>query len=213
MTTKTTTKKSTKTIRTSANGAAYPCTPPGDMPPVSGAPATPEGWKARPAKGRGKSRGPRMAKEQVTSAVAAAGEIARSPTYAEDFGPRAPSATTVGFLMTNAAKWRTEWDHAEAYLAYVAEQRQAWENATLDQMQTLKPAFAFVASREPAVAEKYTATAKFLAARSASAKRAASTRREKRLANGKAPAAAASPSEPAAPATAPPHPASTTPAE
>src|SRR5580700_6601803 len=51
--------------------AAYPTTPPADMPPTVGVPATPKDWKARPAKGRGATRGVKLTKDQVTSAAAA----------------------------------------------------------------------------------------------------------------------------------------------
>ena len=192
--------------------AVYPTTPPADMPPTVGVPATPKDWKARPAKGRGGTRGAKLTKDQVTSAAAAAGEITKSATYAADFGPHAPSQATLGFLMGNSTRWRAEWEHASQYLTYAAEQRAAWDQAILTQMDTLKQAFDFVASREPAVAEKYSATAKFLDARSAAAVRAANTRKEKLHAKAKGADAVPAAEEPAPAASSPAQPANAAPA-
>jgi hypothetical protein len=184
--------------------AVYPTTPPGDMPPTAGVPATPKDWKARPA---GKGRGAKLMKDQVTSAAAAAGEITKSTTYAADFGPHAPSQATLGFLVNNSTRWRAEWEHASQYLTYAAEQRAAWDQAMLGQMDTLKQAFDFVASREPAVTEKYSATEKFLDARSAVGQRAANTRKEKLHAQAKGADAVPATQEPATSASAPVQPA------
>jgi hypothetical protein len=192
--------------------AVYPTTPPGDMPPTTGVPATPKDWKARPSRGKGRTRGAKLTKDQVTSAAAAAGEITKSTTYATDFGPHAPSQATLGFLMDNSTRWRMEWEHASQYLTYAAEQRAAWDQAMLGQMDTLKQAFDFVASREPVVTEKYSATAKFLDARSAVGQRAANTRKEKLQAKAKGAAAVPATPEPATPAPAPAQPANAAPA-
>jgi hypothetical protein len=210
---------STATLPTTASGsvaaviaAVYPTTPPGDLPPAVGVPATPKDWKARPTAGRGRTRGTKLTKDQVTSAAAAAGEITKSATYATDFGPHAPSQATLGFLMNNSAQWRAEWEHASQYLTYAAEQRAAWDQAVLGQMDTLKQAFDFVASREPAVTEKYSATAKFLEARSAVAERAANTRKEKLHAKAKGADAVPATPEPAPAVSAPAQPANAVPA-
>ncbi len=183
-----------------------PTTPPGDMPPARGAPSTPKAWKPRPKRKRGAATGPRPKGPQIANAVPAANEIASSPTYVEDFGNKAPSPVVVAFLVTNAASWRTVWEAATKFATYAAEQRAAWEEAALGQMDTLKPSFDFVTSRDPSVADRYSATAKFMAAGSAIAKRAVETRK----ANAKAKAAkgngaatgnaAASPAPAAAPA-------------
>jgi hypothetical protein len=187
--------------------AVLPTTPPGDLPPAVGAPATPAGWKRKPVKRRGGARGAHPRQDQVTNADAAANELLKSTTYAEDFGQRVPSAATLGFLMENSAKWRGEWSQAEQYAAYAAQQRAAWEQETLDQMGVFKQAFAFVASREPTVAEKYPATAKYLAAGSTISTRAGKTRKEKAKATAKkvvaAPAAETGAAEQPAATTAP----------
>jgi hypothetical protein len=179
--------------------AVYPTTPPGDVPPAVGAPATPEGWTHIAVKRHGGARGPRPKQGQITNAEAAADELLKSPTYAEDFGPRVPSAAALGYLMSNSAKWRAEWAKAKRYLTYASDQRAAWEKETLDQMGVFHHAFAFVASREPAVTEKYPATAKYLAATSTIATRAGKTRKAKANAK-KAEAVPATPPVTAAPA-------------
>jgi hypothetical protein len=55
----------------------------------------------------------------------------------------------------------------------------AWEAAAAEQMAAFAPSFEIVATREPALAERYPSTAKYLGARSEVAKRAASTRKTK----------------------------------
>jgi hypothetical protein len=105
--------------------------------------------------------------------------------------------------MSNSTRWRAEWEHASQYLTYAAEQRAAWDQAMLGQMDTLKQAFDFVASREPAVTEKYSATGKFLDARSVVGQRAASTRKEKLQAKAKGAGAVPATEEPAPAASAP----------
>jgi hypothetical protein len=169
-----------------------PVTPPGEMPPAVGAPAPPEGWKATPTKGRGRALGSRLKRVQGASQAAAAKELATSTTYVSDFGSRAPSPTVLGFLLSNAAAWRAIWDGATQFLAYAAEQRQKWEDAASAEMAALAPSFDFVASRDPAIAQKYAATAKYLGAASASAKRAVVTRKAKAAKAKKAEAAAPS---------------------
>jgi hypothetical protein len=162
-----------------------PVTPPGDLPPAVGAPATPKGWKATPTKGRGKTKGQRLANVQVRNQRAAGKELAASTTYTTDFGQYAPSQSALGFLLTNAAAWRALWEGASLFLDYCAEQRKKWEHAAATEMATFKPSFDVVTSRKPAVADNYAATAKYLTAKSASAKRSAATRKTKDKAKAK----------------------------
>jgi hypothetical protein len=82
-------------------------------------------------------------------------------------------------MMTNAAEWRDTWQAATKYLAYCSEQRATWENASLAQMDTLKPAFEYLEQRDPKAAEKYPATTKYLGAGSAITTRAAEKRKKK----------------------------------
>jgi hypothetical protein len=187
----------------SAVAAAAPVTPPGDLPPAVGAPATPADWVPAPRKKRG-ARGLRPKAVQVTNAEAAAKEITASTTYVADFGSRAPAAPQVAFVVTNAVKWRDTWQAAKKFFAYASEQRATWENDALAQMDALKPAFTYAASRDGTIAEKYSATSKFLGATNAIASRAATSRKAKAKAS-KTPAepvavAAPQPPEPVAPA-------------
>jgi hypothetical protein len=183
-----------RTLATSA-AASPPITPPGDMPPAVGAPPTPDDWEPAPGKKRG-GKGQRPKGVQISGAVAAAKELAKATTYVEDFGNRAPPAAQVAFVVTNAAKWRATWQGAKKFLAYAAEQRAAWENDALAQMDALKPAFDYATSRDTALAEKYAATSKFLAVNQVIAARAVSTR--KANAKGKGAATAAAVTAPAA---------------
>jgi hypothetical protein len=187
--------------------AAPPITPPGDLPPAVGAPQPPAGWVAAPGTKRS-PKGLRPRGAQISNAVAAAKEITESATYAADFGSRAPAAGQVAFVVTNAAKWRAVWHTAKAFLTYASEQRATWENDALAQMDALKPAFNYAASRDGTVTEKYSATAKYLAENSQIAERGAAQRKEKAKAN-KAKANAGNTATAAAPATpaAPPAPA------
>jgi hypothetical protein len=175
--------------------ASTPTTPPGDMPPAERAPATPAGWKASPAKGRGKSRGPKLTKGQITSESAAAKELAGSTTFTADFGPHTPPQATLAFLLANAAVWRVIWQGASQFATYAAEQRAAWDTAAQEQMAVFAPSFELAETREPVVAEKYPATAKFLGAKSEVAQRGASTRKAQAKAKAKA-AEAPAPSPP-----------------
>jgi hypothetical protein len=161
-----------------STASAPPITPPGDLPPATGVPATPTGWEPTPKK-RTSARGLRPRGAQVTDAAAAAKELSESPTYASDLGPHAPPADQVAFMMTNAAEWRDTWQAATKYLAYCSEQRATWENASLAQMDTLKPAFEYLEQRDPKAAEKYPATTKYLGAGSAITTRAAEKRKKK----------------------------------
>ena len=157
--------------------AGVTLTPPGDLPPAAGAPPTPSGWSARPAKKKGGTRGRRPRRAQVTNAMGVAQEIVESATYAEDFGSRAPTAANVAFVVANAAKWREIWEAARQFARYAAEQRAAWDQEALAQMEALKPAFEYVASRDASAVQSYSATAKYLTATSEIAARAASARR------------------------------------
>jgi hypothetical protein len=201
----------------SAVAAAAPMTPPGDLPPAVGAPATPQQWVPTPKKKRG-ARGLRPRGVQVSSAQAVAKEITQSPTYVADFGSRAPAAGQVAFVVTNAAKWRDTWQGAKKFFQYASEQRAAWENDALAQMDALKPAFEYAASRDSTVAEKYAATSKYLGETNAIAERAAVVRKVTAKAEAKAgkggqatAAASSTPPASAAPSAAPPTPAVTAP--
>lgn len=189
---------------TTPAAAAPPITPPGDLPPATGAPATPKGWVPATKK-RGGPIGLRPKTTQIANAVSAAKELASSTTYENDFGTRAPPAAQIAYVVTNAAKWRDLWQGAKAFFAYASEQRAVWENDALTQMDALKPAYEYAASREAGVADKYAATGKFLGATNAIAARAATSRKAKTKA-GKAkestPAAAAAPVDGSAPAQA-----------
>jgi hypothetical protein len=138
-----------------------------------------------------------MKKDQIANASSAASEILKSTTFVQDFGPHAPSQTTLGFLMANADSWRTTWEGASQFAAYAAEQRAAWEAAAQAEMATFQPAFELATTTEPAVAKKYTATAKYLGARSAISKRAASTRKAQVAAKAKKADATTPPPTPA----------------
>ena len=161
-----------------AIAAAPPITPPGDLPPAVGAPAPPVGWVPAPKKKRG-AQGLRPKGVQMTSAQTVAKELAGSATYSADFGSRAPAAAQVAFVMTNAAKWRDTWQAARKFLVYASEQRATWENDALVQMDALKPAFEYAASRDGTVAEKYAATTKYLGETNAIAARAVTVRKAK----------------------------------
>jgi hypothetical protein len=151
-------------------------TPPGDLPPVTAVPVPRAGWEPAPKKKRG-SRGLVPKAAQATNANAVAKELTESATYVADFGARAPSAANVAFVVTNAAKWRETWLAARKFMTYAAEQRANWENEALVHMDKLKPAFEYVTSRDPTVAEKYAATSKYLGATNAIAARAATVRK------------------------------------
>ena len=158
--------------------AAPPITPPGDLPPAVGAPAPPAGWVAVQKKKRS-AHGLRPKGVQTTSAQSVAKELTGSATYAADFGSRAPAAAQVAFVMTNAAKWRDTWQAAKKFFVYASEQRATWENDALAQMDALKPAFDYAASRDGTVTEKYAATAKYLGETNAIAARAVTVRKAK----------------------------------
>jgi hypothetical protein len=190
---------------TLAAAAPPPITPPGDLPPTAGIPAPREGWEPSPAKKRG-THGLRPKGVQASTAQAVATEITQSATYTADFGTRAPAAGQVAFVITNAAKWRDTWQAARKFFVYAAEQRAVWENQALAQMDALKPAFEYAASRDGTVAEKYAATAKYLGATNAIAARGATTRKAKAKLKktetppAPPPAPTAAPETPAAPA-------------
>jgi len=186
----------------SAAAAAPPMTPPGDLPPAAGAPAPPEGWTPVLKKKRS-ARGLRPKGVQITSAVAAAKELTQSATYATDFGSRAPAAAQVAFVVTNAAKWRDTWQAAKKFFAYASEQRATWENDAVAQMDALKPAFDYAASRDTTVAEKYAATSKYLGATNAIAERAATVRKAKAKGGKGSTEATGAPPEASPPAPAP----------
>jgi hypothetical protein len=156
--------------------AAPPITPPGDLPPAVGAPAPPAAWVPTPKKKRG-AQGHRPRGVQLTSAQAVAKELSGSATYSADFGSRAPAAAQVAFVLTNAAKWRDTWQAAKRFFVYASEQRATWENDALAQMDALKPAFEYAASRDGTVAEKYAATAKYLGEANAIAARGVTVRK------------------------------------
>jgi hypothetical protein len=170
----------------------------------------PSDWTAAPGKKRG-GKGPHPRGAQISDAVSSANEIVKSPTYVEDFGTRAPSAAGVAFVVTNAAKWRTAWNVAKKGYEYASEQRAAWEADALAQMDALKPAFQYAQARDASLAQKYSATAKYMNEASAIATRAASSRKAAKKAADKgapAPATSAAPvataaTDAAAPVTAP----------
>jgi hypothetical protein len=134
----------------------------------------------------------------VTDATAAAKEIAQSSSYETDFGAHAPSAGQIAFVVTNAATWRDRWQQARTFVAYCAEQRATWEDAALGQMDGLKPAFNYLAQREPKVAEKYPVTGKFLKAGSTIASRAVASRKANAKAKAKGEPTSAAPEAPVA---------------
>jgi hypothetical protein len=191
------TKKNGSTVNVSklesSTAAAPPITPPGNMPPAAGVLAMPTGWEPTPKK-RTSARGPRPRGAQITDAAAAAKEITQSSTYEDDFGPHAPPAAQVAFVTANAATWRTTWQQAKRFYAYCTEQRAAWEGEAISQMDTLKPAYAYLAERDPKAAGNYPATARYLDAGSVIATRAGASRKAKTLAKAKAATSAAPPS-------------------
>jgi hypothetical protein len=178
-----------------------PFTPPGDLPPVAAVPAPRPGWEPTPRKRKG-PQGLRPKATQAANASAVAKELTESATYGTDFGSRAPAAAQVAFVITNAAKWRETWQAAKKFLAYSAEQRATWDNEALVHMDKLKPAFDYVTSRDPTVAEKYAATSKYLGATNAIAARAATVRKANAKAKAKGTNGTATPSPaPVAPET------------
>lgn len=176
-----------------ALAAALPMTPPGDLPPAIGVPEPRAGWEPSPKRGRART-GLRPKAAQAANAAAVAKEITESTTYVADFGSRAPAAAQVAFVVTNAAKWRETWQAARRFFVYASEQRAAWENTALAQMDALKPAFSYATTRDATVEEKYAATAQYLGATNAIAARAATSRKakakEKKGATAPAPAVA-----------------------
>lgn len=163
---------------TIANPATTPpLSPPGDLPPAQGAPSTPTGWRASPTKAKRGFRGQRPKGDQITNATTAASELQKSTTYVADFGAAAPDPNAIAFTLTNAAKWRDHWATAQKWYEYCSEQRIAWENEAMGQMATLQPPFDYAASRNPSLATKYRATARFMDATKAIGQRAAASRK------------------------------------
>jgi hypothetical protein len=113
-----------------------------------------------------------------------------SPEYRADFGPYAPTAEEIAFLVTNAARWRAAWLAAKQAVKYASEQRTAWERDALARMDALKPMFDYVVSRDASAAAQYSATAKYMGEAAAIAARAASSRKARTRARGSAKAGA-----------------------
>jgi hypothetical protein len=166
--------------------------PAGDQPPTAVAPAPPVGWKK--TKGARSKEGLRPQKAQLDNAVAAASELTGSETYAEDFLGQGPDAETLATNLTTASKWRDAWTAAKQWLAYCAEQRGIWDEAAYGGINTLKPVYDFVTSRNAGVAKKYTALGQVVNAKSAIAQSAAV--RKKTATKKAAKAASVAPSTP-----------------
>jgi hypothetical protein len=150
---------------------------PGPEPPTGNVvPVVSTDWKPKPV-GRGK--GARAKAAQISNAVAAAKEIGGSTTYAEDFGPHAPSQALFAHLLLGASGWRGQWTSAKRWTAYAAEQNAAWWVAALGVATLLQPAFEYAIARDPTIAEKYPAAKQFIEAGSLIGKRAASVRKAK----------------------------------
>ncbi len=147
------TKKSTTKSNATAEAAA-PMLTPGDLPPTRTTRGAPAGWQKKQTSRKGKT-GQRPKRDQIAYSLDVANELSSSTTYDQDFKGLAPPAATLSFLITNGAKWRKEWQAAKTYLAYVAQQRAAWEDAALDHMDELKPTFSLVTAQNGSVAKKY----------------------------------------------------------
>jgi hypothetical protein len=149
------------------------------------APTPPSGPTTPPKKGRG-FHGRRPKGEQIALAVAAANELAASPTYAEDFGANAPDPSALSYKLTNASNWREQWEGATKWEKYCSNQRIAWENSAMGEMSALGPSFDYASGRNADIAKKYGATTAFFQATKAIGQRAAASRKAKRSAATKA---------------------------
>jgi hypothetical protein len=184
---------------TSQTSTASAAVPTAYMPPAVGAPATPPGWAkskwARPKEGL------RPTETQAEVAGSAAAELQKSTTYVADFGANAPPVATVASNLVTASQWRDEWTSAKNWLAYCAEQRQIWEDTSLEDVATLKPAFDYAVSRDPTITKRYPQTKLLVGSRSQAAARAAATKKAEKAAKEQPAPTPASPSPPGPAAT------------
>jgi hypothetical protein len=185
------------TTQTSTEATALPLA---YAPPTVGAPATPTGWtKSKWVKPR---EGLRPMTTQSDATAPAAAELQRSTTYVADFGANAPPAAEVAQNLLSASAWRAEWEKAGQWLAYCTEQRRIWEDKSLEDVATLKPAYDYAVTRDPTVAKRYPSTKLLVGARSEVSTRAAARKKAGEAAKAQQAAASVAPSPPggAAPA-------------
>jgi len=147
------------------------------MPPAQGAPAAPSGFtpRSRPQKGDR----PPATDQQVRDA----GDVAREleePTYADDFGKRAPNQPQIVASLRRFKGWATEATRAAQWLAYAqAQESAAWQDAAT-RMLALQPKFEDAVRDEPAIAERYPQTDAFLHVHKVAAAKGAATRAAKK---------------------------------
>ncbi len=163
-----------------------PISPPGALPGAETSPSPPTEWRPTPTRKVRGFRGLRPKQDQITNATASAKELQSSTTYVADFGATAPDPMAMAYTLTNASKWRDQWAAAKRWMAYCGEQRIAWENEAMTQMNGLQPPFDYAVSRNQEIARKYRATARFMDTTKVITERGVATRRANKAAKKKA---------------------------
>jgi hypothetical protein len=117
----------------------------------------------------------------VENAMRAAAEMDASASFAHDFGKCAPGdAPAVAEALRVAHAWSEEQRRADAWRAYVADQRERAWSAVMSALAPLMAGFDGAAVRDPSIIRRYPALGSFVNVRSASAKRSAATRKRKK---------------------------------
>lgn len=162
-------------------------------PPAAGAPEVPKGF-VKPATGRG----PRLAIWRGQIALGSQVQKELLSATPADFGPYAPDLPTLAANVAVGSEWSEERIKAVAWSEFArAQEVAAWEPA-LATFATLLPAFEYAMSRDPSVAERFPALARFFGLRKKAGVKGAKSRNRPAKTSSPAKAAPAAPAAPAA---------------
>jgi hypothetical protein len=156
-------------------------------PPVQGAPTTPTGFVAHAGLLKHRARVPHAFAGLASGIVT---EVAKSTTFVDDFGSNAPVAKELAERVDASAAWQREVELATSWLGFAKDGASRSWALTSKQLAALAPAFAYAASRDNTIVDRYAQLAQLFDLNRASARRAAATRAAKKKAASKpAPAA------------------------
>jgi hypothetical protein len=149
-------------------------TGPVDPPPANAVVPVPPAYSP-PTPGEFKTVLPRQ--RELTALATAISDVTKFADFDTVMGSTAPSRAEVLQALTTGSKWTTQRQATQAWLRYAGlEEGLSWE-VIRTQQDSLRPAFALAAKRNPALAEKYTGLAKLLAAPKTAAQQGAATRK------------------------------------
>lgn len=142
----------------------------GRTPSVPGNAHSAEGVRLRPTE------------DQVRAAPGMVRELVNEASYRDDFGKRAPEATTVSAALSRARTLSDETARAEAWHTYLKNETQvAWQQA-LELTNKLQEHFEVADRADPGVALRFPETKAFYEVRARIAERAVASRKRNRSA-------------------------------